>query len=331
MFELGYSKYGRFSQMLQDIAASVGTSVKMPIIGLLMLISSCLGKSRYLEVKDGYKVAANLFLVVVAKSGSGKTPALKPFVRAINKAELKTGKRILFSEVTSAAMRELMAESDRGICYYRDELSGFFELVRKDRNFATKILESHDLATIIFSHRRHCNEPGKTITTRIPEACLTIAGTIQPEVLNRLIQSRNLDDGLIYRFLYLCEEESDSFGSWSWDGIKTDHEKLLYDFAGYLLSLEPSSNCLHLSVGAKNKYQYWYEAITTSVKNEKHIISVDELKTAVKKISDQVFRIALMFKMMEQFMECSDNGIVSESIMSTATEMGTFFFLEYKK
>lgn len=69
--------------VLECIARAVKVPVEMVMGSLLAVVAACLGSTRAIEIKKNYVVKPNLYIVLVAASGSGKTPASRPFFEAL--------------------------------------------------------------------------------------------------------------------------------------------------------------------------------------------------------------------------------------------------------
>ncbi len=123
---LDWSFYKVFPELFLNILKTISKSTKIqleaPIMGLLALTSSCIGKSVSLRMKPGYDVPGNLFLVLVAQTATSKTPATRPFMQALREAEKELGISFSFTGSTWAGMRDEFADSSRGLFLYNDEI-----------------------------------------------------------------------------------------------------------------------------------------------------------------------------------------------------------------
>ncbi len=89
------------------------------LIGTLLAnVSAALGPRTRIEVRSGFDLQPNLYLIIVADSGSGKTPVFKKFCSSVLSEIEKTdgGKRFVINEFTRPALLKLL-NSQRGFGY----------------------------------------------------------------------------------------------------------------------------------------------------------------------------------------------------------------------
>ena len=62
-------------QVIQEIAAAYAVPVEVPIAALLSASGACIGRTRGIVIKSGWREFANLWIADVGVSGLGKSPA----------------------------------------------------------------------------------------------------------------------------------------------------------------------------------------------------------------------------------------------------------------
>lgn len=63
--------------------------LEVPIVSFLAFLSTCVGRACVVEVKPGWEEAGNLYLVIVADSGVGKSHCLKVMLKPVWAADIK--------------------------------------------------------------------------------------------------------------------------------------------------------------------------------------------------------------------------------------------------
>lgn len=80
----------KIQKMLKEAAVAFKQlPIEVPIVAMLGMLTTCLGQSRVLQVKDNWEEAGNLYLALVAISGLGKSPCFKAFLNPVWKEEVK--------------------------------------------------------------------------------------------------------------------------------------------------------------------------------------------------------------------------------------------------
>lgn len=81
------------ASLLKEAAAAFGVPLEIPIACFLALLSCLVGRTRLIRIKETWAEAGNLWTVIVAKSGMGKTPAMRAFFAPIYKREAAAKKK----------------------------------------------------------------------------------------------------------------------------------------------------------------------------------------------------------------------------------------------
>ena len=91
--------------LLREDSAAFGVPIEIPVACLLALLSCLVGRSRLISVKYGWTEAGNLWLVIVANSGTGKSPPMKAFFAPAFKMEA-AAKRAYDQQLAAYAVQE---------------------------------------------------------------------------------------------------------------------------------------------------------------------------------------------------------------------------------
>ncbi len=307
-------------------------------------------------VKQGWKEYPVIWALVVAPSGALKTPALKAAMEGLEEAQKKAcqayakqlerhkeeiarcrqeerqGKEpeppILASyylgDTTLEAVGMILDQNPRGILIKRDELSGWLGGFDKysQGNEAAQYLEFHSASAV-----RIDRKGGDKKTIYIPRALVSVTGTIQAGILQKLLAvegGKHMENGMAARFLMAMPPERKR----EWRETSTPPELVqkyvsLFDD---LLSLRPlidaesgqrSPVVLQLSPAAKARYVEFYDKHSA----EMLAFKSNHLKSAWSKLESQVLRLALIFQCVRETYLPSpdgDGGFISLSTLEDA-------------
>ena len=111
-----------------------------------------------------------------------------------------TPTRYIVSDTTTEALVCILSENPRGVLVARDELSGWvesFDCYREGRGGDTAFwLSAHRAGPVTVDRKS-----GDKRTLHVPHAAVCVCGTIQPDVLCRVLGKTHVEDGLLPRFL----------------------------------------------------------------------------------------------------------------------------------
>jgi len=211
-----------------DIADVHGVPIEFAIVSLISGFASAVSNKAILKT-DKYTNYAQFWFVIVAPSGTGKSEPLSVAYKPIEKYEgaeieryregmkewkkqcfyaSKNGepkpdapiqKRITCADYTPEALFELLSNNP-AITIHRDELVGYF-------NDIGRYNKSGELAHYMscfnnkqFSIDRKSND----VPIFVSEPILSIIGTIQPEVMQKVAGSNSMrENGYLQRCLYI--------------------------------------------------------------------------------------------------------------------------------
>lgn len=212
---------------------------------LLGICSIAIGKTRILRVKQTHDIYCNLWMIVVAPPGDGKTGVLKFLRRQVDRLEKKYGilfrqeieqyneqmaeeadtktkqptrKRVLVMKTTVEGLNTILEQNPRGIGIIRDEASGFIRSMNQyrqgdDREFW---LEAWSNQTQTIDRKSQLGIP-----CEIEDPFLSVIGGTQPEKV--VYFTGGDDDGFSERFLY-CYPASTSQPGYSREIVDPDTE-----------------------------------------------------------------------------------------------------------
>ena len=194
---------------------------------ILFVASTIIGNSKIIEVKEAWRDTPNIWLAIVGKRGTMKSPAisycLKPLMSdekdyarhfeealgayyAIPKKERndidRPNRRQRFTnDTTVEGLINAMEYNWNGIGIYKDELNGFFEEMNRYTSVGNLefYLSAFNGGTYI---KNRASYDPKTVN----DIYLSMIGSIQPEVL-KSIAATQTNNGMIDRWLYVISND----------------------------------------------------------------------------------------------------------------------------
>ncbi len=227
-----------FPKPIQEIITATNESLNFPIdfIGASMLyaISVSTGNTHKVEIKKGWEENAVLYLSIVGRAGTNKSHpfsfALKPIERrdsqqfekyqqekqeydsiinmtkkereqqGYNGPVLPVWEQHLVTDFTPEALTEVHKFNKRGIGVYADELASWFKNFNRynkgsEEQFWLSVWSGKSIRI-----NRKTSEP-----IYIPLPFISVAGTIQPGILNELAENRT-ENGFLDRLLFVVPD-----------------------------------------------------------------------------------------------------------------------------
>lgn len=227
--------------LIMEAADAFAVPPQIPAAVLLALASCLVGRSRAVEAKRGWREHGNLWIVLVAPSGLGKTPVTNAFFRPVEELEYRrfqewkaafdaytrdmmdfnrnrreergpapeSPRRIQYylDDSTVEALADALSQNPRGVMWRVDELSGLlasfdrYSSSGKEGGTRARLLSAHDCQ----SWKSNRRDAGRNL--HIPAACVSIFGGLQPGMLSRCFDGADKDCGFLPRFLFIRAEQ----------------------------------------------------------------------------------------------------------------------------
>lgn len=214
---------------------------------ILAIISGAVGNTLRVSVKAGYETIPFLWLMIIGRSGYGKSPvmnylmgpieskqakdsaryeeALRAYIRELRKAKETPGIDIpeekpkavhkIVSDITIEALADVYKGDHRGVIGHHDELSSF--MLGMDQ-YRAKGNDLQHYLTLFYGKPWKIDR--KSVSSFIHNTGLALIGGIQSEILPRIFESTTIKNGLFPRFLTINIEEGPS--KFDRNGIKTE-------------------------------------------------------------------------------------------------------------
>jgi hypothetical protein len=190
--------------------------VAMP---LLAFASGAIGTSACLEIKQGWREYARLWVAIVGEPGDRKTPAQKAAQRPLDERQKKLhdtwkeqdekGKephleQAYISDTTMEALGDALYRNPRGVALARDELSGWARSMNEYKQRGADRqgwLSLWSGASLLVNRRNRANP------LYVADPFVSIVGGMQPDVLGELSDERGRNDGLLLRVLFVYPDQ----------------------------------------------------------------------------------------------------------------------------
>jgi Protein of unknown function (DUF3987) len=316
-------------KVIREIAAAYAVPVEVVVAAFLSASGGCIGRTRHIIIKAGWREFANLWIADVGVSGLGKSPAtaeifqpiwkheqrwyqeykdaLKAYDAAIvewkkDKGQPEPGdppewRQLILDDATTEALTDAFAANPRGILWNRDEMAGFIKdidrYIQRDAGSKTRFMSSYD------SGQWKINRRDKSKNSFIPHATLSIIGTIQPAVLQEIFTSFDAASGFLPRFIFIwAVREAPPF--WTDATVSQESKDCLSKLFDHLLRLDfrEDGEPFLIKVGAPAKQVYvdWYniQAAEPWLKENTQIF-----EALLAKLRGQCLRICLILHCLE--------------------------------
>jgi hypothetical protein len=340
-----------FPRTVQNLANELYTHYGSPravtYAAIIAATGAALGNYVELYNKSEWREAANVYMCVVGVKGSGKSHGMriifKPFYRRdaeSHKAYILSlaawesrrdqaradkypfdepqpvWKRLTFDSITIEKLAEVLKENPRGLIAINDELRGWFKsLTQYDNDSIDKWLRmfNRDLIQVDRMSRQ---------TTQILSPFVSVIGTIQPEVLERMITPDFKECGLIDRMLFVSVPAELRYA----DGDVSPDILGEWDYTiDCLLNLSPETpRDIHMSTQARAAFTSW-QKVQIKFLNEN-----EAERNLGGKWENYLLRLALILHCLHE-QGNSLNVEVSGDNMNNAIQLTKYFQQEFYK
>ncbi len=215
-------------EIIERISDSLGVERKVIAGTMLTVVSSAIGNTVRVSPKHGYEVPIFIWLIIIADSGYGKSPAIGTLTRAVEKKqgkayqkyseslkrygellrEAKKKKTIenidepilshfFASDTTVEALGAIFNTTPKGILIHRDELSGL--ILGLNQYKGSKGDDKQKYLELFNCTPWKTDRKGRV--TFVPNTGAAIIGGVQTAIMPRVFGEDAIDEGLLPRFL----------------------------------------------------------------------------------------------------------------------------------
>ncbi len=349
-----------FPATVQEIIKATNEDLNYPIdfIGasILYAISVSIGNTHRVEIMKNWQENAVLYLSIVGRPGTNKSHpfsfALKPIecrdnlnyqkyqkekqlydnISALTKKEREQQgydepvkpiwEQHLVTDFTPEALTDVHKFNKRGIGVYTDELASWFKNFNRynkgsEEQFWLSVWSGKPIRI-----NRKTSEP-----TYIPLPFISVAGTIQPGILNELAENRT-ENGFLDRLLFVVPDNLKK-NYWSETELSPDIVENWHTIISTLLDVSiiqdeaknPQPKILRFTPKAKQRLFQWQRELTDlSNKPENEAIS-----GIYAKIEMYALRLALILEMTRYACNESDKQAVGVESVEGAINLVEYF------
>ncbi|MDR0866818.1 MAG: DUF3987 domain-containing protein [Candidatus Symbiothrix sp.] len=265
-FETVYPKV--IVNLIQELHDKVGFPIEFSAVSLLVAFATAIGSTIRLQFKKGFTVMANLYCVLVGDPGTCKTHPIRFMFTPIEDRQAlyykeyaekmeeytvfekmsKTDKKGLppvkkpklrintLDNYTLETLLKRLNENPRGVSVIVDELNGFFENMNRYNSGSDGETYNSLWSGVPTSVNRVTSDPFYVLPTAV-----SIFGTIQPAILEKMFAKDKDKNGLAARFIFSMP---DGLLPLKWDDKEVDDAlvKTYQDAIQKLLDVELSIN-----------------------------------------------------------------------------------------
>ena len=341
-----------FPPLLQKLIHEANASCNFPEsymgASMLLAISTAIGNTCTLKIKNNRVERPVIFLHLVGEPGSVKSHplrfALQPIINRDIKSRLKFQKELdgyqqelqeggnpekpkcsqrFVQDATPEALVKIIAANPSGVCNYCDEVSLFFKNLNRysKGGFDSMMLSLFDCLPIFM------DRSGTDVKVTIVNPFANIAGTIQPDVFIKLYKGHLTENGFLHRIMAVYNDGPDELPYDSELEIPSELEGKWNDVINSILKLEDGFKEFEtpaeytLSEEAKGIFFIWSRNITDRV----NMVEPHEMRGFFQKIKSYVYRVALILQVAKEAVELTPSKLViEEETMVWATVYGNF-------
>ena len=221
-----------YPKQIQQIIKATAESLNYPIdfiaSSILYAVSVAIGNTHRIKIKEGFEQAGMIYLAIVGNAGTNKshplsfvlTPiekynsmyfeqykeAMKGYKQAQKNGEDDTTKpvlkQLLISDTTPEALVQIHSYNKKSLGVYFDELSTWFaNMQRYNKGSEEQFWLSSWSGKPVYINRVS-KEP-----IQIQKPYLSLAGTIQPDVLHQVFKGDRGKSGFVDRILFAVAKD----------------------------------------------------------------------------------------------------------------------------
>lgn len=304
---------------------------------MLWLISTIIGNSFEVKVKNGWHEKSIIWLSVVGDAGIGKTPSIdiiiKPLqiinsklikkyykecekyeeFKALTTEQKKTAeeikkpikKQFIVNDITVESLVDLHGESENAVSVFKDELASWF----KDMN---KYKEGSDLEFWLSTWSNKTVNVNRVTRAGsfVQSPFIPVLGGIQPKILNNMYTEEKKDNGFIDRMLLSFPDakvENFNEKEISFD-ILTWYNDVIVNFFNYIKNNhviyddddEIQSNVICFDAEAKTEWKRIFNKITDKQNSD---FENEYLKSMYPKQKSYIPRFALLIHLFDNYVK----------------------------
>ena len=235
----------KIQDMILALARQENYTIEYMMASLLMAVSTAIGNAINIRIRGGWISNSALYMILVGRPGTGKTPPLDFAFRPIRKHDAQAVKqfklemeqynnliernkgkkeniaplpdkpvlrRTIISDFTPEALMRALDDNQRGIVVYVDEIMGMFNAVNQYSR--GQLIEQ--LLTAFSGKPLDISRCSMPIPIHIEYPFINIVGTMQTTRMHELIEKGYKENGLLDRIIFVYPS-SQEIADWQSD------------------------------------------------------------------------------------------------------------------
>ena len=320
---------GPVARYVRASAAAVGCAEAMVALPVLSSLSAAAGSAARLRLKRTWTEPATLWTMLVAPSGSAKSPAMKQALRPVYRrereakdeferafADWKAGSgdapeedrpertRYRTGDATPESIMKLLGENPRGLLLARNELGAWLGSFDRYAQGAADLQFWIEVWDGMQASRDRAGDGNVTVDN----PAVPITGTIQPGALSEKLTPVHFESGFAARFLLACPPCEPL--AWTEADVTRETEAKFEEVLNRLYAL-PQRTEVKLGAEAKREWVRFYNRAN----QEAHDFEAGAARAVAMKASRYGARLALLMHLARRAAgETSADEVESESM-----------------
>lgn len=273
--------------LVSEGSAVVSAPPQYIALSTLPALGLAIGGDISLGLKRTWRIPPVLYVGLVGKTGTSKTPAVSLAIGPAEQANIDIwdsnpdgDAKLILQDVTTERLADLLNANPRGLLYLADELKGFFSGMGQykegggnDRQFYLEAWNGRSLSQARV----------KSKDRFVRRATLNVLGGIQPSVFEGLTYAT---DGMLERFLFVYSDPIPAV--WTLDDVS---EKTLGAYSELWNRLRDSGaeeRLVPVTPAGHREFKRWHDAFEAAPGLPPHLLPVKN------KVRTHVARVALI-------------------------------------
>lgn len=235
----------KIQDMILALARQENYTIEYMIASLLVAVSTAIGNAVNIRIRGGWISNSALYMILVGRPGTGKTPPLDFAFRPIRKHDAQAVKqfklemeqynnliesnkgkkenttplpdkpilrRTIISDFTPEALMRALDDNHRGVVVYVDEIMGMFNAVNQYSR--GQLIEQ--LLTAFSGKPLDISRCSMPVPIHIEYPFINIVGTMQTTRMHELIEKGYKENGLLDRIIFVYPS-SQEISDWQLD------------------------------------------------------------------------------------------------------------------
>jgi DNA adenine methylase len=276
------------------VAAAANAPVDFVVMSLIAAGAGLIGNSVTVRANNGFVQPSVLWVCLVGKSGSGKTPAMNAISDIVDRLDRDSPNRQRIRDVSVAASIKRACLTDKGLMLVRDEVSGWWNTMKRSGG--------EDFWLEAFNGQAYSKDRAPDISIVIDRLSVSVLGGAQPATV-RDITTDGKNRGFSSRWLFAFPDPVEGYAA---DDCLIDTEWATAALAR-LKALPVAGDVIPLSPDAQAIFRAWWDA--KKRENADH----DGLWAEwLQKQGGNALRIALVLEMLQWSTAGADTALPME-------------------